>query len=84
MANYTVCALYKFTSLPDFQKLQSPIRSFLEQHEIMGTILLAHEGINGTISGSNESVQKFISTFHCFLLLASLLQMDLSILNTQR
>ncbi|MAW40233.1 MAG: hypothetical protein CMF27_04835 [Kiritimatiellaceae bacterium] len=61
MANYTVCALYKFTSLPDFQKLQSPIRSFLEQHEIMGTILLAHEGINGTISGSNESVQKFIS-----------------------
>ena len=61
MANYTVCALYKFTALPDFQTLQTPIRSFLKQHEIMGTILLAHEGINGTISGSNESIKKFIA-----------------------
>ena len=61
MANFTVCALYKFISLPDFQELQVPIRFFLEKHKIMGTILLAHEGINGTISGSNESIHQFMS-----------------------
>ena len=56
----TVCALYKFVTLEDYQEMQSPIRDKLNQFDIRGTLLLANEGINGTISGSDESIKSFL------------------------
>ena len=54
----TICALYKFTRLDDFEEIQGPLKIFLESLNIRGTLLLAKEGINGTISGDNDSIMK--------------------------
>ena len=47
----TICALYKFTRLDDFEKIQKPLKKFMELLDVRGTLLLAREGINGTIAG---------------------------------
>ena len=57
----TVCALYKFVKLANFEQLKSPLLSFMEAHEVKGTLLLADEGINGTIAGSAESIEKVLN-----------------------
>lgn len=57
MINYLVAALYKFVSLPDFEALQNPLLSVCTSNEVYGTILLAHEGINGTIAGPEAGVR---------------------------
>ena len=54
----TICALYKFTRLDDFEEIQGPLKIFLESLNIRGTLLLAKEGVNGTISGDNDSIMK--------------------------
>lgn len=56
-----VAALYKFVELPDFAKLKAPLLDCCEQHGIKGTLLLAHEGINGTIAGAPENVRAVLS-----------------------
>ena len=48
---YLTAALYKFVSLPDYKHLQAPILAECERNNIKGTLLLAEEGINGTIAG---------------------------------
>ena len=50
-----IIALYKFVSLPDFEALREPLRVRCEALGIKGTLLLAHEGINGTVAGSREA-----------------------------
>tara|TARA_A200000113_G_scaffold204940_1_gene200916 strand:- start:537 stop:1487 length:951 start_codon:yes stop_codon:yes gene_type:complete len=59
--NYTVCALYRFTPLPNFKELQKPFREFMETQDIRGTLLLANEGINGTVSGTPKSIEAFLN-----------------------
>lgn len=56
MSQFLIAALYKFVALPDYQQLQQPLFDFCESRQVKGTLLLAHEGINGTIAGSRESV----------------------------
>lgn len=53
---YLVAALYKFVALPDFAALRGPLLEKCLAHDILGTLLLAEEGINGTISGSREDI----------------------------
>ncbi|MGD1874631.1 MAG: rhodanese-related sulfurtransferase [Mastigocoleus sp.] len=58
-----IAALYKFVELPDYAEKQHPLQDYCEEQGIKGTILLASEGINGTISGSRagiDSVLKFL------------------------
>ena len=57
---YAICALYKFTRLDDFEDIQAPLKSFLDALSVKGTLLLAREGINGTISGGKDSVEKVL------------------------
>jgi len=62
---YLTAALYKFVSLPDFKALQAPILAACESNNIKGTLLLAEEGINGTIAGlpvDIHSVLDFLRT----------------------
>ena len=47
-----VAALYKFVSLPDFEALREPLLQTLLDNGVKGTLLIAEEGINGTVSGS--------------------------------
>lgn len=56
MTATVVCALYKFTPLEDYQALREPLLDLLNRHEVRGTLLLAHEGINGTLAGSREGI----------------------------
>ena len=58
---FTVCALYKFITLNDFEQMQPKVREQLLKLDIRGTLLLANEGINGTISGSNKNINLFLS-----------------------
>lgn len=46
---FVVAALYKFAPLPDFQELRPVIQTLCDDADALGTILLAAEGINGTI-----------------------------------
>jgi UPF0176 protein len=55
-----VAALYKFVSLPDYQQLQQRLLNFCQQQGIKGTILLAAEGINGTIAGSRTGIDQVL------------------------
>ncbi len=53
-----VSALYHFVTLDDYQSLRQPLYDFMVEHEIRGTLLLAQEGINGTVAGSKEAIDK--------------------------
>ena len=50
-ARVQVAAFYKFVRLDDIEGLQQDIRKIFKDSDVLGTILLAHEGINGTIAG---------------------------------
>lgn len=56
MSKYLTAALYKFVSLPDFKSLQAPILDACLSNNIKGTLLLAEEGINGTIAGLSKDI----------------------------
>jgi UPF0176 protein len=53
---YKVAAFYQFAALPDFRELREPLREICARLELKGSVLLAHEGINGTLAGSAEAV----------------------------
>lgn len=55
-----VAALYKFVSLPDFADIKAPLLAVCNQHDIKGTLLLAAEGINGTVAGSREGIDTML------------------------
>jgi UPF0176 protein len=63
MVDCVVTALYKFVRLEDFEQLQKPLLSVLTTHEIKGTILLAKEGINGTVAGSRAAIDTLYRWF---------------------
>lgn len=56
-----VCALYKFANLEDIETLQAKIKPALKELDIHGILLIANEGINGTLSGSEENLEKAIA-----------------------
>ena len=56
MKPIVIAAFYKFVSLPDFEEMRYPLLAFCKKHDLKGTILLAHEGLNSTISGSRENI----------------------------
>jgi UPF0176 protein len=51
---YLTAALYKFVALPDFAALQAPLQHLCDANQVKGTLLLASEGINGTISSQDS------------------------------
>lgn len=61
MSRIIVCALYKFVSLNDFQALRQPLLKVMEENEVRGTLLLAHEGINGTVAGSRAGIDALLA-----------------------
>ena len=54
---FLTAALYKFVSLPNYADLQAPIHAACDTHHIKGTLLLAAEGINGTIAGLPDDIK---------------------------
>jgi UPF0176 protein len=52
----TVAAFYQFAALPDFRELREPLRAICADLKLKGSVLLAHEGINGTLAGGAEAI----------------------------
>lgn len=58
---YTVAALYRFTRFDDPAALRPPLIDICRQARVKGTLLLAHEGINGTIAGPREGIDAVLA-----------------------
>lgn len=56
-----VAALYKFADLPDYREMQPSLLDVCLQNELKGTLLLAEEGINGTVAGSRAGIDALMS-----------------------
>jgi UPF0176 protein len=59
--HYLTAALYKFVDLPDFEALREPLQACCEAQQVKGTLLLASEGINGTIAGMEQGVRAVLA-----------------------
>lgn len=57
----TVCALYKFVRLEDFEALREPLQQVMLDNNVKGTLLLAAEGINGTIASSAAGIKAVLA-----------------------
>jgi len=63
MTECVVTALYKFVTLDDYEELKDPLQDFCRSHEIKGTLLLAQEGINGTVAGAGSAINALLAYF---------------------
>ena len=59
--NIVVCALYKFVALEDFESLREPLLQTLLDNQVRGTLLLAREGINGTVAGTRAGIDALLA-----------------------
>lgn len=57
MPPYLIIALYKFKKLASLSDLQETLQQLCYEQNILGTLILAPEGINGTIAGKSENIQ---------------------------
>ncbi|MDF1757112.1 MAG: rhodanese-related sulfurtransferase [Legionellaceae bacterium] len=53
---YIIANFYKFVGLEDYESLREPLLNAMKQHQILGTVLLAKEGINGGFAGEPEKM----------------------------
>ena len=60
MADFLVAALYRFVDFPDFEDWREPLRRICSEQAVKGTLLLATEGINGTIAGPDSGIQSVL------------------------
>lgn len=67
-----VAALYHFATLNDFKNKQEPLRARCAELGIRGTLLLAEEGINGTISGTRQNMNAILAFIRSDARLAAL------------
>ena len=58
---FRTAALYQFTRFDDPAALRGPIEALCRAHGVQGTLLLAHEGLNGTIAGPPKSIDVVIA-----------------------
>jgi UPF0176 protein len=66
MKRYVVSALYKFVTLNEFEQRREPLLAFMKQQHIRGTLLLAKEGINGTVAGSADAIDALYVWFSSY------------------
>jgi UPF0176 protein len=56
-----VAAFYQFAALPDFRDLRQPLRVLCDNLKLKGSVLLAHEGINGTLAGAPQAIDALVA-----------------------
>lgn len=61
MSKIIVAALYKFAKLPDYREMQPGLFDFCVRQGLYGTLLLAEEGINGTVAGTRAGIDEMIA-----------------------
>ena len=58
-SKFTIVTFYQFKQIKDLVLLKSRISDFCKFNKIKGTIIIAEEGINGTIAGMENSIKNF-------------------------
>lgn len=58
---FAICALYQFIRLDNFKEFRSPLHMLMLDLEIKGTLLLALEGLNGTVAGTQDAIDKLLA-----------------------
>lgn len=61
MSPIVVAALYHFVTLNNYKELRQPLLNVMLDNDIKGTLLLAHEGINGTVAGSQRAIDTLLT-----------------------
>ncbi|MFZ2996527.1 rhodanese-related sulfurtransferase [Sphingobium sp.] len=61
MSAYTVAALYRFASFPDPQTIAADLRTLCATLGTYGTLILATEGINGTVAGDADAIARLVA-----------------------
>lgn len=61
MSQIVVAALYKFAPLDDYKEKKSPLLHHCLKNGIRGTLLLAAEGINGTVAGTRHAIDSLLT-----------------------
>ena len=61
MSETVICALYRFVRLENFEALREPLLKVMKDHQVRGTLLLAPEGVNGTIAGSRNGIDQVLA-----------------------
>lgn len=56
-----VAAFYQFASLPDFRDLREPLGELCAGLKLKGSVLLAQEGVNGTLAGGAEAIDELVN-----------------------
>ncbi len=72
MDAFLTAALYKFVDLPDFVALREPLQRCCDDNAVKGTLLLAREGVNGTIAGPEAGVRTVLAHLRAIPGLANL------------
>jgi len=62
---HRVAAFYQLAALPDFRELREPLRAVCAGLKLKGSVLLAHEGINGTLAGQPEAIAALVEELQC-------------------
>ena len=61
MDQIVVAAFYRFVRLPDFEELREPLLQYCRSQQIKGTLLLAPEGLNGTVAGNRVAIDHLLN-----------------------
>jgi UPF0176 protein len=69
---FKVAALYRFARLERWRELRAPLAAFCGERHIRGTLLLAHEGINGTVAGAPVAIDALVDHLRAIPELAGL------------
>ena len=56
-----VAALYQFTPFTDLERIKAPLAQACCSNGVKGTLLLAREGINGTIAGTDDGIEHVLA-----------------------
>lgn len=67
--SFTITTLYKFVKIPDPGMVRDKIHAYCHERGVLGTLLLAFEGINGTIAGGRDEVKStlcYLRSYPCF------------------
>lgn len=58
MSRVNVVSFYRFLNVGALEKLRDDLQALCEQERLVGTILVAEEGINGTLAGDREALER--------------------------
>ncbi len=57
---YQIITFYEFKRLENLREIKTVLKAAMDEHSIKGTIIIAEEGYNSTVSGLREDIEKFI------------------------